>query len=199
MILTIDSKGFNFRIHRGLQAQARSMTKPPVRMHYVTPSVWAYRHRQPYDPTRIRALVHKMFAILPFEPELFQDTSWCTFVGHPSVEDFLEYHHAFDTITISSMEGKEVSFPTNGFLQNGDSKAVRLYKTALFRQWMLHSRQRQQSQVQEVLGINPKLGQPFIVCALLGRWWRILGLDFAGYSHQNDMIVESKKYVKQFL
>lgn len=115
VVLTIDSKGFTFRVLKALHADPA--TRDAItRMHYVAPSVWAYKHcrRQASDGDgsgELRQLLHRMFTILPFEDALFlrasdaSDSSgtsvksaapWCCYVGHPAVEDFLEHHGQFD-------------------------------------------------------------------------------------------------------
>ncbi|TYZ64403.1 hypothetical protein PybrP1_012366 [[Pythium] brassicae (nom. inval.)] len=105
VVLTIDSKGFAFRVLKALQADPR--TRDAVtRMHYVAPSVWAYTHRQRSDRGALARLLHRMFVLLPFEEALFTGGTarsdggsagrWCQFVGHPAVEDFLEFHGQFD-------------------------------------------------------------------------------------------------------
>ncbi|TMW62562.1 hypothetical protein Poli38472_005180 [Pythium oligandrum] len=99
LVLTIDSKGFTFRVLRALMDDPTTRDSI-LRMHCVAPSVWAYKHRQRktnYDD--LATLLHKMFVILPFEEAIFNGAkggSWCEFVGHPAVEAFLEYHGAFD-------------------------------------------------------------------------------------------------------
>jgi lipid A disaccharide synthetase len=103
VLLTVDSKGFTFRVQRAL-ASDPDLRDAVTRMHYVAPSVWAYRHRQRKTDFRdLQALLDKLFVILPFEVPLFNGggstetaSDWCTFVGHPAVEDFLELHGVYD-------------------------------------------------------------------------------------------------------
>ncbi|KAE8915087.1 hypothetical protein PF005_g4573 [Phytophthora fragariae] len=114
LVLTIDSKGFTFRVLKALQAsEERTGGKRIKKAHYVAPSVWAYKHRGKRDFTELKQLLDVMFTILPFEEDMFrageknqssrsgEDTaqSWCHFVGHPAVEDFLEVHGAYDRIS----------------------------------------------------------------------------------------------------
>lgn len=114
LVLTIDSKGFTFRVLKALQAsEQQSGGKRIKKAHYVAPSVWAYKHRGKRDFTELQQLLDAMFTILPFEEDIFRagessqrlesgeegaTQSWCHFVGHPAVEDFLEAHGAFDRI-----------------------------------------------------------------------------------------------------
>lgn len=77
-LVTIDSPGFGLRVARKVRARA-----PSVRLiHYVAPSVWAWR------PGRARTLartVDHLLALLPFEPPFFTAEGLpCDFVGHPA-------------------------------------------------------------------------------------------------------------------
>ncbi|RLN43937.1 hypothetical protein BBJ28_00014248 [Nothophytophthora sp. Chile5] len=120
LVLTIDSKGFTFRVLKALQAKeaANNDIKRIKKAHYVAPSVWAYKHRgKRRNFTELQQLLDAMFTILPFEEEIFRsgqtkhtqpkmakandslkkdEKPWCHFVGHPAVEDFLEFHGLFD-------------------------------------------------------------------------------------------------------
>ena len=69
ILLTIDSKGFNFRLLRSLAALE---AKPPwTAVHYVAPSVWAYKG----DHSKTMAFMGNTFDLLlvlfPFEQSLF--------------------------------------------------------------------------------------------------------------------------------
>jgi lipid-A-disaccharide synthase len=77
-IVTIDAPGFSFRVAK------RAKTLGIPRIHYVAPSVWAWRPGRARDVARF--LDHLM-ALLPFEPPYFAAEGLaCTFVGHPAVE-----------------------------------------------------------------------------------------------------------------
>lgn len=78
VLLTIDSPGFNKRLARRLQ------DLDTIRVHYVAPSVWAYR---PKRAVTMAALYDHLLTLLPFEPPLFEKEGLpATFVGHPAVE-----------------------------------------------------------------------------------------------------------------
>ncbi|KAL4133437.1 hypothetical protein PRIC2_003754 [Phytophthora ramorum] len=111
LVLTIDSKGFTFRVLKALQAsEQKSGARRVKKAHYVAPSVWAYKHRGKRDFSELKQLLDVMFTILPFEEEVFRagdlrqkdgatgERTWCHFVGHPAVEDFLEVHGVYDTV-----------------------------------------------------------------------------------------------------
>jgi lipid-A-disaccharide synthase len=78
-VVTIDSPGFNFRLARSLKANA--VTARIKRIHYVAPSVWAYK---PGRARKTAALFDALLALLPFEPPYFEKEGLSTtFVGHP--------------------------------------------------------------------------------------------------------------------
>lgn len=82
VIITIDSPGFNFR----LAAKIRQKMGDSIKLiHYVAPSVWAYR---PERVQIVKALYNHLLLILPFEKKYFDKVEMpSTFVGHPILED----------------------------------------------------------------------------------------------------------------
>lgn len=76
-LVTIDSPDFCLRVAR----QARA-ARPGLRtIHYVAPSVWAWR---PGRALTMAEVVDHVLAILPFEPPLMRAAGMtCDFVGHP--------------------------------------------------------------------------------------------------------------------
>lgn len=83
LILTIDSPGFNKRLIKRLQ------DTPMLKVHYVAPSVWAWR---PGRAKKMAALFDHLLTLLPFEPPWFEREGLkSTFVGHPSVETEKHY------------------------------------------------------------------------------------------------------------
>lgn len=77
-LITIDSPDFSRRVAR----RVRDRSIP--RIHYVAPTVWAWR------PGRAQGFARDfshLLALLPFEPPWFERAGLsCTFVGHPVVE-----------------------------------------------------------------------------------------------------------------
>lgn len=76
-LIGIDSPDFCLRVARMARAQ-----RPGLRViHYVAPSVWAWR---PGRALKMAEVVDHVLAILPFEPPLMQAAGMsCDFVGHP--------------------------------------------------------------------------------------------------------------------
>jgi lipid-A-disaccharide synthase len=80
-LITIDSPDFCLRV-AALVKQAR----PDLRtIHYVAPSVWAWR---PGRATKMARHIDHVLALLPFEPPYMQAAGMtCDFVGHPVVSE----------------------------------------------------------------------------------------------------------------
>lgn len=83
VLITIDSPDFGLRVARIVRAAA-----PGIRtVHYVAPSVWAWR---PGRARKMAQVIDHVLAILPFEPPLMQAAGMsCDFVGHPVVSERL--------------------------------------------------------------------------------------------------------------
>ncbi len=81
VLVTIDSPDFGLRV-AGIVRAAR----PDLRtVHYVAPSVWAWRPGRAVSMARV---IDHVLAILPFEPPLMRAAGMsCDFVGHPVVSD----------------------------------------------------------------------------------------------------------------
>ncbi len=77
-VVTIDAPGFNFR----LGARLRGAGIPLI--HYVAPTVWAWK---PGRARRVARFLDRMLTLFPFEPPYFEREGLATsFVGHPVVE-----------------------------------------------------------------------------------------------------------------
>ena len=78
VVVTIDAPTFNLRLCRRLRSSGS------VLVHYVAPSVWAWR---PGRAREIARFLDHLIALLPFEPPLFERHGLaCTYVGHPVME-----------------------------------------------------------------------------------------------------------------
>ena len=82
-LITIDSPDFCLRVAARVKA-----ANPGLRsIHYVAPSVWAWR---PGRAVRMARVIDHVLALLPFEPALMQAAGMtCDFVGHPVVAEAL--------------------------------------------------------------------------------------------------------------
>ena len=75
LLVTIDSPDFNFRVVRRLVGY----DIPCV--HYVAPTVWAWRPRR---AKKISHTIDHLLTLFPFEPHYFERYGLaCTYVGHP--------------------------------------------------------------------------------------------------------------------
>ena len=80
-VITIDSPEFCLRVAALLKA-----SRPDLRtIHYVAPSVWAWR---PKRAGKMAQVIDQVLALLPFEPPLMRAAGMsCDFVGHPVVSE----------------------------------------------------------------------------------------------------------------
>jgi lipid-A-disaccharide synthase len=77
-LVTIDAPGFALRVSE----RVKPLGIP--RIHYVAPSVWAWK---PGRAAKIAKYLNHLMALLPFEPPYFEKEGLpCTFVGHPAIE-----------------------------------------------------------------------------------------------------------------
>lgn len=87
VVVTIDSPGFNFRVGKRLKKRIKSI---PL-VHYVAPSVWAWRPKRAHA---VAQFLDHLLVVFPFEPPYFlKEGLPTTFVGHPVVELGLEKFH----------------------------------------------------------------------------------------------------------
>lgn len=82
-LITIDSPDFSFRVAKIVKA-----ARPELRtIHYVAPSVWAWR---PGRAAKMARYIDHVLALLPFEPPYMTAAGMsCDFVGHPVVAEAL--------------------------------------------------------------------------------------------------------------
>lgn len=80
VLITIDSPDFGLRVAKKVRAASAIPT-----VHYVAPSVWAWR---PGRAAKMARYIDHVLALLPFEPPLMQAAGMsCDFVGHPVVSE----------------------------------------------------------------------------------------------------------------
>ncbi len=82
VLITIDSPDFCLRVAKLVKAQSDIRC-----VHYVAPTVWAWR---PKRAAKMARFIDHVLALFPFEPPLMQAAGMrCDFVGHPVVTDTL--------------------------------------------------------------------------------------------------------------
>jgi lipid-A-disaccharide synthase len=80
IVVSIDAPDFSFRVAKRV---ARNKPHPPL-VHYVAPTVWAWR---PGRARKIARFLDHLLALFPFEPPYFEREGLaCSFVGHPAIE-----------------------------------------------------------------------------------------------------------------
>lgn len=80
VLITIDSPDFSLRVAKIVKNASRIRT-----VHYVAPSVWAWRPRRAKKMARV---IDHVLALLPFEPPYMEaEGMQCDFVGHPVVTE----------------------------------------------------------------------------------------------------------------
>ncbi|MEM8579164.1 MAG: lipid-A-disaccharide synthase [Pseudomonadota bacterium] len=82
VLVTIDSPDFCLRVARLVRAAGGTA---PRMVHYVAPSVWAWR---PGRAAKMAKVIDHVLALLPFEPPFMEAAGMaCDFVGHPVVAE----------------------------------------------------------------------------------------------------------------
>jgi lipid-A-disaccharide synthase len=88
VLITIDNPEFCLRVSRIVkeeEVEGQTFGHDIPIVHYVAPSVWAWR---PKRATKMARWVDHVLALLPFEPPYMQSAGMgCDFVGHPVVAE----------------------------------------------------------------------------------------------------------------
>ena len=80
VVVTIDLPDFNFRVAKMLKKRGRFQGKI---VHYVAPSVWAWR---PKRAEKVAQFLDGMMCLFPFEPKFFEPHGLnAVYVGHPLI------------------------------------------------------------------------------------------------------------------
>jgi lipid-A-disaccharide synthase len=81
VVVTIDAQEFSFRIMK----RVHKFPQRPRLIHYVAPTVWAYRSGR---ARKISKIVDRLLCLYPFEPPYFEKYGLKSiFVGHPVVKE----------------------------------------------------------------------------------------------------------------
>lgn len=84
VVITIDSPGFSFRV-AGKLCENKAKEKGMKLVHYVAPTVWAYK---PGRAEKIAKIYDHLLVLLPFEPPYFDKVKLPnSFTGHPIIEE----------------------------------------------------------------------------------------------------------------
>ena len=79
IVITIDAPGFNFRLQKSIKSLGIKQ------IHYVAPSVWAWKS---YRAKKITKFLDHLLVLFPFEKKFFiKEGLSTTFVGHPIAFD----------------------------------------------------------------------------------------------------------------
>lgn len=82
VFIGVDAPDFNLGLARSLKAQGL------MTMHYVSPSIWAWRARR---AKKIARSIDRLLTLFPFEPELYAPYGLdARFVGHPLADAIAE-------------------------------------------------------------------------------------------------------------
>lgn len=80
VLITIDSPDFSLRVAKLVKAGSKVRT-----VHYVAPTVWAWR---PGRAAKMAQMIDHVLALFPFEPPYMEAAGMdCDFVGHPVVAE----------------------------------------------------------------------------------------------------------------
>ncbi len=84
VLVTIDSPDFSFRVAKKVRAGSG---KRPLMVHYVAPTVWAWR---PERAAKVAKLYDGILCLFPFEPPYFENEGMkAAFIGHSILESGL--------------------------------------------------------------------------------------------------------------
>ncbi|GAB2274957.1 hypothetical protein Dimus_009726 [Dionaea muscipula] len=123
-VVTVDAKGFSFRLLKQLRARCSQQgLDTPVHFHYVAPSFWAWKGGE----ARLKGLadfVDHVFCILPFEEEVCRSNGLAaTFVGHPVLEDALKLNQEKDSDSCK-LEGNGNDFRSQHGIPQGQGTTL---------------------------------------------------------------------------
>lgn len=91
VLITIDSPDFSLRVAKLVKLASDIRT-----VHYVAPTVWAWR---PGRADKMARVIDHVLALFPFEPPLMQAAGMdCDFVGHPVVAEPQATDHEIDAM-----------------------------------------------------------------------------------------------------
>jgi len=126
-VITVDYKGFSFRLLRQIQTRARQAGQPaPAMIHYVAPSVWAFKNPDRQIQSLASLKLDAMLCILPFEPAMWRKGGVnAHYVGHPVLESHvLRRAPSQEPAPTHEAEGSAPSCSESGSLPAGGQDSV---------------------------------------------------------------------------
>lgn len=125
VLITIDSPDFCLRVAKEVRAASQIRT-----VHYVAPSVWAWRSGRAVKMARH---VDQVLALLPFEPPYMEAAGMrCDFVGHPiAAEPVVSRKQAEDFRTKQGLRDAPVLLALPGSRRGEISRLGPVFKEAL--------------------------------------------------------------------
>lgn len=115
IFIGIDAPDFNLHIERSLKAA----DIPTV--HYVSPSVWAWKQKRIYT---IKESVDLLLALFPFEPDCYQATGQrVVFVGHPLADTILQEKSELAQVRLQGR--KEGKYPVVALLPGSRGSEIK--------------------------------------------------------------------------
>ncbi len=115
VFIGIDAPDFNLHIERSLK-EAHIPT-----VHYVSPSVWAWKQKRIYT---IKESVDLLLALFPFEPDCYQATGQrVVFVGHPLADTILQEKSELAQVRLQGR--KEGKYPVVALLPGSRSAEIK--------------------------------------------------------------------------
>ena len=102
VLILIDYPGFNMKIAKWAKANNIKV------YYYISPKIWAWNQKR---GNKIKAIVDKMFVILPFEEEFYKKFDYSVdFVGHPLLDSIADRESvSFDAFTkIHNLNNKPI-------------------------------------------------------------------------------------------
>lgn len=94
VLILVDYPGFNLRIAEFAKAEGIKV------FYYISPQIWAWKQSRVH---KIKRVVDKMFVILPFEKEFYQQFDYSVdFVGHPLLDAVANYTTQTSTLSVET-------------------------------------------------------------------------------------------------
>lgn len=129
VLITIDSPDFCLRVGKKLRAEYPNQ----FCVHYVAPSVWAWR---PERAAKMAKTVNHVLALLPFEPPYMERVGMtCDFVGHPAATEATPTKTQIKTVLsdLGLKPSDEVIAVLPGSRRSEIKRLMPLYKNAIAR------------------------------------------------------------------